>query len=190
MKIETLEDIFNLKDYEDEKIKIIDILGIRKEKRQVDVKGIFGTSKKVTKEIIVFSKNIDIKILIKPTNEMFVYSFIGVDILIHTIVELFRKLNSNEVIGFTGMKVANFIKKNLNRNFIILTSLEEFTRVGGVLCGNGSKKIKTGVIIPKEHYKDVIAGFEEGRNYLTNIIGMDYTDGIPDCPGSLFSDWE
>lgn len=190
IKIESLEDILNLKGYEDERVKIIDILGIEKKKKEVDEKNILGITKKIIKEVIAVERSIDIKLLIKPTGETCVYSFISIGALIHMMKGIFEKLYSNEVIGFTGRNVANFIRKNLDKKFIILTSLEKFTRIGGVFCGNSSKEIKTGIIIPKEHYEDAIAGFKEQEIYFTNIIGMEYSDGISDCPGGSFSDWE
>lgn len=189
IKIESLEDILNLKGYEDERVKIIDILGIEKKKKEVDEKNILGITKKIIKEVIAVERSIDIKLLIKPTGETCVYSFISTSALIHMMKWIFEKLYSDEVIGFTGRNVANFIRKNLDNEFIILTSLEEFTRIGGALCGNGSDKIKTGIIIPKEHLKKVANGFEEINFWFTNIIGMESTDGESICLESVFSDW-
>lgn len=187
--IEFARDVLELKGYEDEKIKIIDVTGISKVKEEVKKPGIFQI-KKAYEEVVYVDKITYVKALIKSTGETITFSFRGIDSLVYHMRELFEKIHSDEVIGFTGRKVTEFIKENLNKKFIILTSLEKFTRIGGVFCGNSSKGIKTGIIIPKEHYKDPIAGFKEQEIYFTNIIGMEYSDGISDCPGGSFSDWE
>lgn len=187
--IEFARDVLELKGYEDEKIKIIDVTGISKVKEEVKKPGIFQI-KKAYEEVVYVDKITYVKALIKSTGETITFSFRGIDSLVYHMRELLEKIHSDEVIGFTGRKVTEFIKENLNKKFIILTSLEKFTRIGGVFCGNSSKGIKTGIIIPKEHYKDAIAGFKEQEIYFTNIIGMEYSDGISDCPGGSFSGWE
>jgi hypothetical protein len=186
--IEFARDVLELKGYEDEKIKIIDVIGISKVKEEVKKPGIFQI-KKAYEEVVYVDKITYVKALIKSTGETITFSFCGIDSLVYHMRELFEKLYSDEVIGFTGRNVANFIRKNLDNEFIILTSLEEFTRIGGALCGNGSDKIKTGIIIPKEHLKEVANGFEKINFWFTNIIGMESTDGESICLESVFSDW-
>lgn len=166
LNLKTEEEVLNLKNYEDNQIKIIE-----------------------TKKEILKGSNysyLKVGILIKKTGEK-IYHSGNLEFVKDKLAYLFYDITSGKTIGFSGGLVAYLINKSSHKDYIILKTCEDTLNINGFT--SKFKKVTTGRIIPKKHFKDFIEIYEGMKGVLTNVIGVESLNTISECTENLFSDW-